>query len=59
MERRQRAGGSSSEANVDVLRYQLAHADALEGDERDCVIEVATDKAVDIDRLISENFCRS
>ncbi len=51
--RRDRAGGDPSEADVAVLRYQFEHADALAGDERGCVIEVATDKPVDIDRLCS------
>ena len=48
---RQRAGSDASEANLAVLRHQLEHADALDADERDCVVEVATDEAVDIDGL--------
>jgi aminoglycoside phosphotransferase family enzyme/predicted kinase len=48
---RQRAGGDASEADLAVFRYQLEHADALDADERDCVVEVATDGHVDIDRL--------
>ncbi len=51
LERRGRVGGDPSEANVAVLRHQLEHADALADDERDCVIAVATDEPVDIDRL--------
>ena len=50
---RQRAGGDASEADLAVLRYQLDHADALDADERDRVVEVATDEPVDIDRLAS------
>lgn len=56
MERRHRVGGDPSEADVGVLRYQFDHADALDVDERDCAIEVATDRSVDIDRLIRESF---
>ena len=40
-----------SEADVAVLRYQLEHEDALDADERDYLIDVATDEPVDIDRL--------
>lgn len=47
---RHRQGGDPSEANVDVLQYQLDKAYALDADER--VIEVATDRPVNIDRLV-------
>jgi len=53
LERRQGAGDEPSEADVAVLRYQLEHADALGEDERERVIEVATDRPVDLDRLMS------
>jgi aminoglycoside phosphotransferase family enzyme/predicted kinase len=56
IERREHAGRDPSEADAAVLRYQLEHADALDADERNCVIEVQTDRLVDIDRLISERF---
>ena len=52
IERRQRISGDSSEADLAVLRYQFDHADALDADERDCAIEVATDGTVDIDRVL-------
>ena len=53
LERRQGAGDEPSEADVAVLRYQLEHADALDEEERACVVEVATDSPVDIDSLMS------
>lgn len=56
LERRDRIGGDPSEADVAVLRHQFEHADSLDGDERDCVIEVPTGEPVDVDRLIREHF---
>ena len=56
IERRQHVGGDPSEADIAVLGYQFDHADALQNDERQYVIEVATDRPVDIDKLISERF---
>jgi predicted kinase len=53
LDRRQSDSKDPSEADADVLRYQLEHADALDDDEREYVIEVATDEPVDIDRLVS------
>jgi len=53
LERRQRDSTDPSEADVAVLRYQLEHKDVLGADERDYVIDVATDEPVDIDRLVS------
>jgi predicted kinase len=53
LERRQRDSTDPSEADVAVLRYQLEHEDVLGADERDYVIDVATDEPVDIDRLVS------
>jgi aminoglycoside phosphotransferase family enzyme/predicted kinase len=53
LERRQRDSTDPSEADVAVLGYQLEHEDALDADERDYVIDVATDEPVDIDRLVS------
>jgi aminoglycoside phosphotransferase family enzyme/gluconate kinase len=63
LERRQRDRADPSEADVAVLRYQLEHEDALGADERDYVIDVATDEPVDIDGLVSgklslEKFAR-
>ncbi len=54
LERRDREGSDPSEADIAVLRYQLQNTDALEANERDAVIEVTTDKPVDIDQLVSE-----
>ncbi|MEJ2258632.1 MAG: AAA family ATPase, partial [Woeseiaceae bacterium] len=56
LERREHVGRDPSEADAAVLSYQFDHADALDADERNCVIEVQTDRRVDIDRLISERF---
>jgi aminoglycoside phosphotransferase family enzyme/gluconate kinase len=53
LERRQRDSTDPSEADVAVLGYQLEHEDVLGADERDYVIDVATDEPVDIDRLVS------
>jgi predicted kinase len=55
LERRQRDDTEPSEADVEVLRYQLDHADALDSDERDRVVEVATDRRVDIDNMIRKS----
>ncbi len=54
---RQSAGSDPSEADLSVLRHQLDHADTFDADERGCVIDVATDKPVDIGNLAGE--CRS
>lgn len=51
VETRRRAGGDPSEADTAVLGHQFDHADALDADERDCVIEVATDRPVDFDKV--------
>ncbi len=51
IEDRQRSGADPSDADVAVLRYEFDHADALGDDERERVVEVATDRPVDIDRL--------
>ena len=56
LERRQSERAGPSEADVAVLGYQLEHADALDVDERDYTIEVATDQTVDIDRLVRERL---
>jgi aminoglycoside phosphotransferase family enzyme/gluconate kinase len=53
LERRDRNGGDPSEADAAVLRYQFDHADALADDELDRVVEVRTDRPVDIDSLRS------
>jgi predicted kinase len=58
LECRERSGGDPSEADVAVLRYQRDHADALEVDERDYVIEVATDEPVDVDSLMHQVIAR-
>ena len=49
--RLERRGGDASEADVAVLRFQLEHADALDEDERDNVIEIVTDEPVDLDSI--------
>jgi len=54
LESRQCARGDASEADLDVLRYQLDHADVLDGNERDRAVEVATDQCVDIDSLVDQ-----
>ncbi len=51
VESRHRAGGDPSDADLDVLRYEFDHADPLGEDERDSVIEVATDRPVDIEKV--------
>ncbi|MDJ0751444.1 MAG: AAA family ATPase [Woeseiaceae bacterium] len=51
VETRQRIGGDPSEADAAVLGHQFDHADALDADERDSVIEVATDRPVDFDKV--------
>jgi hypothetical protein len=48
----QRDSTDPSEADVAVLGYQLEHEDALDADERDYVIDVATDTPLDIDCLL-------
>ena len=53
---RQRAGGDASEADLAVLRHQLDHVDAFDADERHCLVEVATDGPVDIDRLVKDRL---
>ena len=51
VEDRHRSGSDPSDANIDVLRYEFDHADPLGDDERDRVVEVATDRPVDIDSV--------
>ena len=51
VESRHRIGGDPSDADLAVLGHQLDHADALDADERDRVIEVATDRPVDFDKV--------
>ena len=51
VETRRLAGGDASEADAAVLGHQFDHADALDDDERDHVIEVATDRPVDFDKV--------
>jgi aminoglycoside phosphotransferase family enzyme/predicted kinase len=58
LERRQRDGTDPSEADAAVLRYQLDHADAFGDDERDHVVEVATDEPVDVDTLVKVHLRR-
>ena len=56
LERRQGAGDDPSEADVAVHRYQLERADALDAQERERAIEVATDAPVDIDGLMADEL---
>jgi predicted kinase len=42
LEARHHESSGPSEADAEVLRYQFEHADPLEDDERDSVVEVAT-----------------
>jgi aminoglycoside phosphotransferase family enzyme/predicted kinase len=58
IEHREQIGRDPSEADLAVLGYQFEHADPLDADERERAIEVATDRPVDIDRLIRERFSR-
>ncbi len=51
VESRHRAFGDPSEADIAVVDHQFDHADALDDDERDRVIEVATDRPVDFDKV--------
>ncbi len=51
VEERQRTGSDPSDADVAVLRYEFDHSDPLGDDERDRVVEVATDRPVDIDKV--------
>lgn len=51
VEDRHRRGSDPSDADVAVLRYEFEHSDALADEERDSVVEVATDRPVDIDRV--------
>jgi aminoglycoside phosphotransferase family enzyme len=53
IDRRDRVDDDPSEADITVLRYQFDHADVLDEKERECTMEVATDRSVDIDRLVS------
>ena len=50
--RRQSAVDEPSEAGVAVLRYQFERADALDEEERKCVVWVATDGPVNVDSLV-------
>ncbi len=56
LEQRKGDADEPSEADADVLRYQLEQADALDEEERACVVEVATDEPVDVDRLVEERL---
>ncbi len=51
VEDRRRTGSDPSDADVAVLRYEFDHLDPLGDDERDRVVEVATDRPVDVDKV--------
>ncbi len=56
LERRLRArtleGSDASEADIEVLKHQLATADSLADKEKSCAVFVATDKTVDAGQVI-------
>jgi hypothetical protein len=52
LERRQAARNDESDADVDVLRFQIASADDFADDEQAPIIRVATDEEVDLDIVI-------
>jgi predicted kinase len=52
LERRQAARADASEADIDVLRYQVASGDALTDDELGSTVRVATDDEVDPDSVV-------
>lgn len=52
LDSRSAVGRDASDADVDVLRFQIASADALSAEERRCTVSVATDQDVDIDNVV-------
>ena len=52
LEKRQSTGRDASEADVDVLRYQVASADALTDAEMNLTVRVDTDFDVDADNIV-------
>jgi predicted kinase len=50
--RRKAAGRDASEADIDVLRYQVASADALTDHEMGSTVRIATDDEVDTDSVV-------
>jgi len=52
LESRGALGRDASDANVDVLRFQVASADALTDEELGHTVRVATDKDIDIDNVV-------
>jgi len=59
LKRREAAGSDASEADVDILRYQIASADALAESEKKRTVSIATDQHVDADAVVKRIFdCR-
>lgn len=58
LNRRQAAHRDASEADVGVLRYQLAHFDPLDEEEKRRSITVATDAEISIDSLVKAIIAR-
>jgi hypothetical protein len=56
LESRGAAGRDASDADVDVLRFQIASADALTEQELSRTVGVATDRDVDIDNVVKRVF---
>lgn len=54
VQQRQSDASDASEADSRVLQYQYEHADALDADELRSTVAVATDAAVDANRLTAE-----
>ena len=52
LKRRKAASTDASEADIDVLRYQVASADALTDDELGSTVRIATDDEVDADSVV-------
>ena len=52
LKRRKAARSDASEADIDVLRYQVASADALTDDELGSTVRIATDDEVDADSVV-------
>ena len=59
LERRQAARKDESDADADVLRFQVASADGLTDAEEERVVHVATDKDVDLDIVTKKIRSRS
>ena len=56
LRRRKAARTDASEADIDVLRYQVASADVLTDDELSSTVRIATDDEVDADSVVKRVF---